>query len=109
MLLHRLRCSATGQRRCFHVFLRQRLDAVFARYDAVPFRVFYFPIAFAENFQTRGTNRQMNNFTPGGRFKADINRLCPIADAGVIRGAQRNPHQGKKRPEQPAVSGEIRA
>lgn len=27
----------------------------------------------------------------------DINRLRPFADAGVIRAAQRNPHQGKDR------------
>jgi hypothetical protein len=35
------------------------------------------------------------DFTPGGRFETDINRLCPLTDTGVIRAAQRNVHQGK--------------
>ncbi|MNH44851.1 hypothetical protein D3C79_1071290 [compost metagenome] len=37
----------------------------------------------------------MRNFTPGGRFKTDVNRLCPLADTGVIRTAKRNAHHGK--------------
>jgi hypothetical protein len=34
-------------------------------------------------------------FHPGGRFETDINRLCALADTGVIRAAQRNIHQCK--------------
>nr|QLG02284.1 hypothetical protein [Klebsiella pneumoniae] len=35
----------------------------------------------------------MRDFTPGERFETDINRLCALADTGVIRSAQRNIHQ----------------
>ncbi len=60
------------------------------------FAVFFdFPFAFTEDIQPGGINHQMRDFTPGDRFKTDIDRLCPLADTGVIRTAQRNAHQGK--------------
>ncbi|EFE23646.1 hypothetical protein EDWATA_01335 [Edwardsiella tarda ATCC 23685] len=60
------------------------------------FAIFFdFPLTFAEDFQPCGINHQMRYLTSGGCFKTDINRLCPLADTGVIRTAQRNPHQGK--------------
>jgi hypothetical protein len=37
----------------------------------------------------------MRDFTSGERFETDINRLCALADTGVIRAAQRNIHQCK--------------
>lgn len=37
----------------------------------------------------------MGYFTPGGRFKTEINRLCPFADAAVVRAAQWDTHQAK--------------
>ncbi|UBI63801.1 hypothetical protein GF111_23750 [Serratia sp. HRI] len=40
----------------------------------------------------------MRDFTPGERFETDINRLCALADTGVIRAAQRNIHQCKNDP-----------
>lgn len=74
------------------MFLHQQPDAAFARYDAA---LFDFPLTFAEDFQPRGINHQMCDFTPDWCFKADINGLCALADAGVIRAAQGNVHQGK--------------
>lgn len=60
------------------------------------FVVFFdFPLAFTEDLQPGGINHQMCDFTPGDRFKTDIDRLCPPADTGVIRTAQRNAHQGE--------------
>ena len=49
-----------------------------------------FPFDFTEDLQPGGINHQMRDFTPGGRFKTDTDRLCPPADTGVIRTAQRN-------------------
>ncbi len=54
-----------------------------------------FPFAFTKDLQPGGINHQVCDFTPGGRFETDINRLCPLTDTGVIRAAQRNVHQGK--------------
>ncbi len=60
------------------------------------FAVFFdFPFASTKDLQPGGINHQMRDFAPGGRFETDINRLCPPADAGVIRAAQRYIHQGK--------------
>ncbi len=47
------------------------------------------------DLQPGGINHQMRDFTPGERFETDINRLCALADTGVIRAAQRNIHQCK--------------
>ena len=52
--------------------------------------LFDFPLTFTEDFKPCGINHQMRNFTPGGRFETDVNRLCPLADTGVIRTAQRD-------------------
>lgn len=50
------------------------------------FAVFFdFPFTFTKKLQPGGINHQMRNFTPGGRFKTDINRPGTLADAGVIR------------------------
>jgi hypothetical protein len=57
--------------------------------------LFDFPLLLTEAFKAGGANNQMRNFTPGGRFKTDVNRLCPPADTGVIRTAKRNTHHGK--------------
>ncbi len=46
-----------------------------------------FPLAFTEDLQPGGINYQVCDFTPGGRFETDINRLCPPADTAVIRAA----------------------
>ncbi|ORM91370.1 hypothetical protein HA46_18360 [Pantoea septica] len=60
------------------------------------FAVFFdFPFAFTKDLQPGRINHQMRDFAPCRRFETDINRLCPLADAGVIRAAQRNIHQGK--------------
>jgi hypothetical protein len=40
----------------------------------------------------------MRDFTPGGRFETDVNRLCPLADTGVIRAAQRDPKMESIKP-----------
>ncbi|EMI38820.1 hypothetical protein MTE2_5493 [Klebsiella pneumoniae VA360] len=56
---------------------------------------FDFPFAFTKDLQPGGINHQMRDFTPGERFETDINRLCALADTGVIRAAQRNIHQCK--------------
>ncbi len=40
-----------------------------------------------EDLQPGGINYQVCDFTPGGRFETDINRLCPPADTAVIRAA----------------------
>ncbi len=42
---------------------------------------------FTEDLQPGGINYQVCDFTPGGRFETDINRLCPPADTAVIRAA----------------------
>ncbi len=47
--------------------------------------LFDLPLAFTEDLQPGGINHQMCDFTPGGRFETDINRLCPPADTAVIR------------------------
>ena len=47
------------------------------------------------DLQPGGINHQMRDFTPGERFETDINRLCALADTGVIQAAQRNIHQCK--------------
>ena len=46
---------------------------------------FDFPFAFTKDLQPGGINHQMRDFTPGERFETDINRLCALADTGVIR------------------------
>ena len=46
--------------------------------------LFDFPLAFTEDLQPGGINYQVCDFTPGGRFETDINRLCPPADTAVI-------------------------
>ncbi len=63
-------------------------------YTTAFFAVFFdFPFAFTKDLQPGGINHQMRDFTPGERFETDINRLCALADTGVIRAAQRNIHQ----------------
>ena len=57
--------------------------------------LFDFPLAFTEDLQPGGINHQMRDFTSGERFETDINRLCALADTGVIRAAQRNIYQCK--------------
>ncbi len=37
--------------------------------------LFDFPLAFTEDLQPGGINYQVCDFTPGGRFETDINRL----------------------------------
>ena len=65
-------------------------------YTTAFFAVFFdFPFAFTKDLQPGGINHQMRDFTPGERFETDINRLCALADTGVIRAAQRNIHQCK--------------
>ena len=60
------------------------------------FAVFFdFPFAFTKDLQPGGINHQMRDFTSGERFETDINRLCALADTGVIRAAQRNIYQCK--------------
>ncbi|BEC45851.1 hypothetical protein VEE53_13490 [Escherichia coli] len=69
------------------MFYCQRRDAAYARYGGVPAMLFDFPLAFTEDLQPGGINYQVCDFTPGGRFETDINRLCPPADTAVIRAA----------------------
>lgn len=57
--------------------------------------LFDFPFPFTKDLQPDGINHQACDFTPGGCFETDINRLCPLTDSGVIRAAQRNFHQGE--------------
>ncbi len=45
------------------------------------------PKNITEDLQPGGINYQVCDFTPGGRFETDINRLCPPADTAVIRAA----------------------
>ena len=52
-----------------------------------------FPFAFTKDLQPGGINHQMRDFTPGGRFETDINRLCPPADTAVIRATERSSGQ----------------
>lgn len=54
-----------------------------------------FPFAFTGDLQLGGINHQMRDFPPGWLFETDSDRLCPPADIGVIRTAQRNAHQGE--------------
>ena len=54
---------------------------------AFPAMLSDFPLAFTEDLQPGGINYQVCDFTPGGRFETDINRLCPPADTAVIRAA----------------------
>lgn len=56
-----------------------------------------FPFAFTEDLQAGGVNHQMRHFTPGGRFKTDTDRFCPLTDAAVIQTTQWNVHHGKYR------------
>nr|APB62145.1 Conserved hypothetical protein in transposon Tn903 [Escherichia coli] len=65
---HYARCDGNRQRK----FAQSNLD---------------FPLAFTEDLQPGGINYQVCDFTPGGRFETDINRLCPPADTAVIRAA----------------------
>lgn len=44
-------------------------------------------VIISEDLQPGGINYQVCDFTPGGRFETDINRLCPPADTAVIRAA----------------------
>lgn len=44
-------------------------------------------LSTSEDLQPGGINYQVCDFTPGGRFETDINRLCPPADTAVIRAA----------------------
>ena len=41
-------------------------------------RAFDFPFAFTKDLPAGGINHQMRDFTPGGRFETDINRLCRL-------------------------------
>ncbi len=56
---------------------------------------FDFLLAFTEDIQPGGINHQIRDFTLGGRF--DTDRVCPPADAAVIRAAQRNDRERKNR------------
>ncbi|GJL21559.1 hypothetical protein TUM17573_55200 [Klebsiella pneumoniae] len=42
-----------------------------------------FPFAFTKDLQPGGINHQVCDFTPGGRFETDINRLCPLTEEGA--------------------------
>lgn len=55
--------------------------------------LFDFPLTFAEDVQPGGINHQIRDFTPRGRFKTDVNRLCPLADTAVIRATRRSGHE----------------
>ena len=77
---------------CFTVNGEMQLTPDTAAFLAM---LFDFPFAFTKDLQPGGINHQVCDFTPGGRFETDINRLCPLTDTGVIRAAQRNVHQGK--------------
>lgn len=63
-----------------------------------------FPFAFTEDLQPGGINHQMCDFTPGDRFKTDIDLLCPLAETGVIRTVQRNARQGKMESIKPCAA-----
>ena len=59
------------------------------------------------DLQPGGINHQMRDFTPGERFETDINRLCALADTGVIRAAQRNIHQCKMESIKPCAARRV--
>jgi len=44
-------------------------------------------LASTEDLQPSGINHQVFDSTSGGRFKTDINRLCPPVDTAVIWAA----------------------
>lgn len=77
---------------CFCIYSKMQLSPDATTFFAV---FFDFLLTFTEDLQPGGINHQMRDFTPGGRFKTDIHRLCPFADAAVVRAAQWNAHQGK--------------
>ncbi len=62
---------------CFTVNGEMQLTPDTAAFLAM---LFDFPLAFTEDLQPGGINYQVCDFTPGGRFETDINRLCPPAD-----------------------------
>ena len=64
-------------RECGDQFLRYFLRGLAARQH----------VKKTEDLQPGGINYQVCDFTPGGRFETDINRLCPPADTAVIRAA----------------------
>ncbi|BDE52299.1 hypothetical protein EEGS01_47580 (plasmid) [Escherichia coli] len=66
---------------CFTVNGEMQLTPDTAAFLAM---LFDFPLAFTEDLQPGGINYQVCDFTPGGRFETDINRLCPPADTAVI-------------------------
>ena len=63
---------------CFTVNGEMQLTPDTAAFLAM---LFDFPLAFTEDLQPGGINYQVCDFTPGGRFETDINRLCPPADS----------------------------
>ncbi|OUH78863.1 Uncharacterised protein [Klebsiella pneumoniae] len=77
---------------CFCIYSKMQLSPDATTFFAV---FFDFRLTFTEDLQSGGVNHQMRDFTPGGRFKADIHLLCPFADAAVVRAAQWDTHQGK--------------
>lgn len=83
-------CILLSTARCS--FRQMQLSPDMAAFFAV---FFDFPLAFTEDLQPGGINHRVRDFTPGGRFKTEIDRLCPPADTAVIRTEQRNAHQGK--------------
>jgi hypothetical protein len=77
-------------------------------YTTAFFAVFFdFPFAFTKDLQPGGINHQMRDFTSGERFETDINRLCALADTGVIRAAQRNIHQCKMESIKPCAARRV--
>ena len=66
--------------------------------DMAAFFALFFdaPLTSAKDRQPAGINHPQRDLTSDGCFKTDINRLCPLADMGVIQTAQqRGRHQGK--------------
>jgi len=60
----------------------------------VLFTVFFdFPFTFTENFKAFRINHRIRYLTPGGRFKADINRLYTFTGSAVILATKRSSGQ----------------
>jgi hypothetical protein len=69
---------------CFTVNGEMQLTPDTAAFLAM---LFDFPLAFTEDLQPGGINTRCAISPRVESFETDINRLCPLADTGVIRAA----------------------
>ncbi len=91
-------------------------SCVFASTDRCSFRqirrrslpcFFDFLLTFTENLQSCGINHRMRDLMPGGRFKTDVNRLCPLADTCVIRQRSGTPIRVKMESIKPCAARRV--